>query len=385
MSVLPKTVLFLHSSAGRYGADLQLLSLATGLDPDRYNPLVALPERGSLASALDDAGVEVVVAPLAVLRRAGLGPRTAAALPRRVRADRRLLGELAAEREVALVHSNTSVVLAGGPVARAAGIPHVVHVREIFAGALGLRGAALWPVLRRHLERADALACVSGAVAEQFGDGDRVRVIHDGLVRVPERMPRAAARAALGLPPDEFAVALLGRVSDWKGQNVLARALGEPALAEIGAIGLIAGDPYQGREEALEPLERLRADLDLGDRLQLLGFRDDVGAVLGAADAVAVPSTRPDPLPNSALEAAAAGMPVVGAAHGGIAEIVRDGETGLLVEPGDAAALASALRQLADDPELCGRLGERAASDAHERFSRERMLAEVQALYGELL
>ena len=143
--------------------------------------------------------------------------------------------------------------------------------------------------------------------------------------------------------------------------------------------------PVRGREDALEPLERLRAELDLGDRLQLLGFRDDVGAVLGAADAVAVPSTRPDPLPNSALEAAAAGMPVVGAAHGGIAEIVRDGETGLLVEPGDVGELAAALRSLADDRELRERLGARAADDARERFSRERMLADVQTLYAELL
>jgi len=375
----------LHSSAGNYGADLQLLALAAGLDPERYNPLVVLPERGSLASALDDAAVETVLAPLAVLRRAELGPRGIGRLARKMRADRRRLGALARDRGVALVHSNTSVVLSGDAIARAAGAAHVVHVREIYAGAGGARAAWAWPLLRRRLERADALVCVSRAVAEQFGPGTRARVVNDGLRRAPTPAPRAEARAALGLGPDRFVVALLGRISDWKGQDVLARALAEPALAEIGAIGLCAGDPYPGNESALRELEALRDELGLGKRLRLLGFRSDVEVVLGAADAVAVPSTRPDPLPNSALEAAAAGLPVVGAAHGGIVEIVRDGVTGRLVEPGSAAALASALRALADDHDAAHRLGVAGATDARERFSASRMLDEVQRLYDELL
>ena len=71
------TILFLHSSAGRYGADRLLLALAAGLDRDRFTPVAVLPERGELAGLLEDAGVEAVVADLAVLRRAELGPRAA--------------------------------------------------------------------------------------------------------------------------------------------------------------------------------------------------------------------------------------------------------------------------------------------------------------------
>ena len=98
----------------------------------------------------------------------------------------------------------------------------------------------------------------------------------------------------------------------------------------------------------------------------MLGFQSDLAGLLGAADAVAVPSTRPDPFPNAALEAAAAGVPVVAAAHGGLPEMLRDGETGLLVEPGDPAALARALRSLADDPDRARRLGA-AAADGRRR------------------
>jgi glycosyltransferase involved in cell wall biosynthesis len=257
-----------------------------------------------------------------------------------------------------------------------------VHVREIYAGAGGAAGP-LWPFFRRRLERADALACVSAAVAAQFRR--RALVLHDGLVRVPEPGGRQAARTDLGVPGDRFTVALLGRISDWKGQDVLARALAEPPLAEIGAIGLVAGDPFPGNERFERDLSALATRLGLGDRLRLLGFRDDVQTVLGAADAVAVPSTRPDPLPNSALESAAAGIPVVAAAHGGLPEIVRDGVTGRLVPPGDHVALARALRELADDPAAARALGAAAAADVRERFALPRMLDELHELYERLL
>jgi glycosyltransferase involved in cell wall biosynthesis len=373
-------VLLLHSSAGRYGADLQLLAIATGLDRSRWRPLVVLPERGELAPLLDEAGVETLVRPLAVLRRQLLSPRGATSLAARAARDRRALTRLAAERGAALVHSNTSVVLA-----TAAGLPHLVHVREIYAGAGGWAGALGWPLLRRLLLRADALACVSAAVAAQFAGSERAFVLHDGLARVPERRPRAPARLALGLPEDRFVVALLGRVSDWKGQDVLARALAEPELAEIGAVGLVAGDAYPGDERQERALGELRDRLGLGERLRLLGFRDDVETLLGAADAVTVPSLRPDPLPGSALEASAAGLPVVAAAHGGLPEIVEDGITGRLVAPGEPRALAVALRALADDPDAARRMGDTGASLTRARFAAGAALARLERCYERLL
>jgi glycosyltransferase involved in cell wall biosynthesis len=377
---VPEPVLFLHSSAGRYGADRQLLTLASGLDRGRFEPLAVLPERGELAALLEEAGVETVVAPLAVLRRAHLGPRGAYGLARGLRRAHPELAALARARGAALVHSNTSVILSGPPLARALRIPHLVHVREVYP-----RVPVAWPLWRRRLLGADRVACVSRAVAAQFDRSPRVSVIHDGLERAPERGDRESARAALGLADDAFTVAVLGRVSDWKGQDVLARALAEPPLASIGAVGIVAGAPWPGADGPLHRLERLRDELGLGERLRVLGFRADVEALLGAADAVAVPSTRPDPFPNSALEAAAAGVPVVAADHGGLPEMLRDRETGLLVPPGDAGALASALRELADHPDRARRLGEAAAADVAARFSAGRMITLVQRQYDELL
>jgi glycosyltransferase involved in cell wall biosynthesis len=117
--------------------------------------------------------------------------------------------------------------------------------------------------------------------------------------------------------------------------------------------------------------------------VEFLGFADPE-EVLASVDAVAVPSTRPDPLPNSAIEALAYGLPVVAANHGGLPEIVRDRTTGILVRPNDPAALAKALRELADDPERRARMGRAAAADVHERFGLERMLDEIEGVYATL-
>src|SRR5947199_10763775 len=105
-----------------------------------------------------------------------------------------------------------------------------------------------------------------------------------------ERGPRAQARAVLGLPDDAFVAAVLGRLSTWKGQQLLV-----DAVARLpGAVALIAGDAWRGDERHARELQARAQALGAGERVRLLGFRDDVGTVLGAADIVAVPSTSPD-------------------------------------------------------------------------------------------
>jgi len=333
---------------------------------------VVLPDHGELAASLRGAGVEVQVRPLAVLRRSLMSPRGVSRVAAAWAADAGGLGRLARTRAVALVHTNTSVTLGGAAVARIAGVPHVWHVREIYAGF-----ERWFPAYRRLLLTADALPCVSKATCQQFDADPAAMTIYDGLGVAPGRAPRAQARTALGLGPDARVVAVLGRISGWKGQDVAVRAL---ALLPADWVLLIAGEPWRGEERHLRGLLALARELGVADRVVHAGFVDDVSLVYGAADVVAVPSKQPDPLPNAALEAAASGCCVIASAHGGLPEIVRDGETGVLVAPGDPDALAAAIAG-ADG----GRLGAAAAADVGERFAPARMLGEVQALYDTLL
>jgi glycosyltransferase involved in cell wall biosynthesis len=331
-----------------------------------------LPDHGELAAALRHAGVEVQVRPLAVLRRSLMSPRGISRVAAAWATDAGGLGRMARRGGVALVHTNTSVTLGGAAAARIAGVPHVWHVREIYAGF-----ERWFPAYRRLLLTADVLPCVSAATCEQFDADPAAVTVRDGLAVAPERADRAASRSALGLPADAFVFAVLGRISGWKGQDVAIRAL---AQMDGDTVLLIAGQPWRGEERHLRELWSLAEAHGVADRVVHAGFVDDVAQVYGAADVIAVPSKQPDPLPNAALEAAAAGCCVVASAHGGLPEILLDGETGVLVAPNDPAALAAAIAGA--DRE---RLGAAAAADVAERFAPERMLREIQALYDTVL
>lgn len=322
----------------------------------------------------------MLVRPLAVLRRSVMSPTGIGRVAASWAADAGGLGRLARARRVDLVHTNTSVTLGGAAAARVAGIPHVWHVREIYTGF-----ERWWPAYRRLLLTADALPCVSRATWAQFEGAPEACVLPDGLAIDPWRADRDAARAAVGVPAEATVVAVLGRISGWKGQDVLVRALGQPALSRCGnVVALIAGEPWRGEERHLRHLHEIAGRLEVSARVVHAGFRADVENVYGAADIVVVPSKHPDPFPNAALEAAAAGCCVVASAHGGLPEMLRDGETGVLVAPDDPVGLAEAIAALAEDPARRAALGAAARDDVRSRFATDLMLDRVQALYDRL-
>jgi glycosyltransferase involved in cell wall biosynthesis len=340
-----------------------------------------LPVRGGLAADLEAAGIEVLVRPLAVMRRSVMSPRGVSRVGAAWAADAGGLGRLARSRGVALVHTNTSVTLGGAAAARLAGVPHVWHVREIYAGF-----ERWWPAYRRLLSTADALPCVSRAACLQFDGAPPAMVVHDGPAVDLTVPPRAVARAALGLPEGATVVAVLGRISGWKGQDVAIQALAAPALRDRPEVLLaLAGAARRGDERHVRRLHELAAALGVADRVHHLGFCEHPATVYGAADVVAVPSTQPDPFPSAALEAATAGCCVVGAAHGGIPELLRDGRTGVLVAPRDPLALAAALAALAGAPQRRAKPGAAAAADVRARFSTRAMLDAIEGLYATLL
>ncbi|MCW3014402.1 MAG: glycosyl transferase group 1 family protein, partial [Solirubrobacterales bacterium] len=243
-----------------------------------------------------------------------------------------------------------------------------------------------WPAYRRLLTTADAIPCVSRATRDQFSGLGAATVLHDGLAVVARRADGRASRAALGLPEDATVLTVLGRISGWKGQDVAVRALGDAALyPREDVILCLAGDAWRGEERHLRQLHELAGALGLQDRVRHIGFREDVDTVYGAADVVLVPSKQPDPFPNAALEAAAAGCCVVASSHGGLPEMLLHGRTAMLVPPNDPRALARTVADLVDDPARRTALGAAAAEDVQRRFSTAEMLERVQSLYDLLL
>ncbi len=178
---------------------------------------------------------------------------------------------------------------------------------------------------------------------------DKVRVVPNGVNSRFRPGDRTAARRRLGLPVDGFIVLFVGLLIPIKGLDILVEALAE---VETELLCVLVGDGPLAPD-----LERQAVNLAVGDRLSFAGRQpsNEIPNWLIAADVLLLPS-RSEGRPNVVLEAQACGIPVVATAVGGTPELVRDGETGLLIEPDNATALAAAIDRLRADGDLRDRL-----------------------------
>ena len=250
-------------------------------------------------------------------------------------------------------------------------------LEEFQAERRGLRLRFLRATRTAALRRARCIVVPSAylrQIAIGWGlDPSRVDVVPNPAPEVPEHPTRDEARATLGI--DGFALGVAGRLTAQK-------ALGDTleALARVPDVALLVlGD---GPERA--ELERRAGELGLADRVRFLGAgtRDDVIALFRAVDAALLTSAWEN-LPHTLLEALATGTPVIATAVGGIPEVVRDGENGLLVPPRDIAAIASAIDRLVHDDALRASLAAAAAPSVEELAEPRILRRIVQAIVGD--
>jgi glycosyltransferase involved in cell wall biosynthesis len=226
---------------------------------------------------------------------------------------------------------------------------------------------------RRHLRFMDHVVCVSDGQAEKVRKWCRVPASRMSVIRNSARLgafenadPRARERL-LGFFPTDNAVSQIilgaGRFSPEKGFGVLVEAAATICRDHPGAGVVLFGEGMLRGE-----LEKRVAELGLANRVVLPGFRTDLDSLIGGADVVVLPSYT-EGLPNVALEASAAGVPVVATAVGGTPEAIGDGVNGFLVPPGRPAAIANKVGELLRDPILRGTFGEAGRLRMRERFT----------------
>jgi len=355
------------------GAESMLASLVEELAAARCAQVVVL------APSLHDADPELRARIERVARTAQTGTSRLAD-PRLLRG----IGACARASGAEIVHSHLSTAtIASRPVAAALRVPHVTTIHTMPGPRMQdlphhTRLDGLTSLLSARLVAPTAIIA-RGYAARWRVPAARMRVIGNPPAAPPAAGDRDVARAALGVADGERLVLCVSRLEPEKGLTELVEAI--PALADAAphARVAVAG---AGREEA-----SLRARIDelgVADRIRLLGRRSDVGDLLAAADAFCLPS-RHEGLPLSVLEAMRAGLPCVVTAVGGIPDVIADERSGLLVEPGDPAALSAALARVVSDEGLASRLGD-AASAIVERSYAPAVVARAYAdLYTELL
>ena len=322
-----------------------------------------------------------VAAPPAFVRETLLHPQVAATIPLDIAARFSLARDLLSARRLAqVIPQFADIVHAQG--ARAGWICALAHrhrafpliftahnlVRADLSARLGL------PFIAAHAAR---ILAVSPSVADSLAacglPRAKIQIIPNGIdlahfsPATPEA--RAEARHSLGIAEADFVVAAAARLSREKGMDTLLAAAGQ----RLGMTFLIAGDG---------PLKSALAR-QCPSNAKLLGRLADVLPLLAAADVFAVPSRR-EGQGIAALEAMAAGVPLVASRVGGLADMLTDGETALLVPPNDPDALAAALSRLRSDSRLRGKLAGGAAPLVRERYAVAQMLSATTAVYEEV-
>jgi len=263
--------------------------------------------------------------------------------------------------------------LVGLAAGRLAGIP-VVHMRHHLEEHSLLNRPAHVELDRFMARHADLVVVPSNASRDYLAHreriaSDKIRVVHHGYAF--DAMRKSAdggrrIRRELGLG-ETFVIGYVSRFIPYKDHESLIRSAAQlrDRLPDLRLL-LVGGGDHGDIRARIE-------ELGLGDRVVFAGHRDDVMACISAMDVMVHPS-RTESFGLAVLEGLAAEVPVVACRVGGVIEIVKNGETGVLIPPGDVAAMAGAVSRLHDDPGLRRSMGRAGREDVVSRFDVERML-----------
>lgn len=409
---MTKRILYIQHATAMGGSVLSLLYLIQKLDCSRYTPIVACAGPESLVTSLyRDHGIETLSFPeLSIFPHTTGGwfplynPRalvqlamTIARFPNSIRATQRLIGELAPD----LVHLNSIVLVPSAIGAARMGVPVVWHVREaVVRGHFGLRRY----LIRRLLDRIPTETVFISSSERHLAFHDRKGVYIPNFVdfnRFDRTLDGPTCRRELGLAPDDQVVLFLGGLGVIKGIYPFLEALRRerarnPRLQALIGVGISAssGSRVARVARVILPLvrcpttrQRVMAFLErhqMGSYVHLLPFRNDVEHLLAASDLLAFPSIAPH-FARPVIEAGAMGKPVIASRIGGVEELIEDGETGILVAPGDAAALADAVHRILTDPAAAARMGQKGFERARLLYNADINAGTTIAIYDRIL
>lgn len=350
-----------EASVGFGGQELRILAESRWLRDHGWDALIVAQPEGRLFAEARAVALPVA----AVAMRSAFDLRAIVALRR-----------LFSERGARLVHTHSSVdSWAGGLAARSLGIP-VVRSRHVTI-AVPRRRTLVYRLAHRILTSAERVKSVLTASGV---DGNKIVAVPPGVdtARFHPDVSGTAVRAELGLAGP--VAGLVANIRGSKGHDVFLDAAREVRAALPDARFLIVGDGV-GYDDVRARVDRL----GLAQAVVMTGFRRDIPEVMAALDVLVLPSIRSEATSQVIVQALAVGTPVVATSVGGSPEVIRDGETGRLVPPNDAHALAAAIVATLRD-----RAGARAMARAGQTFVRDHLSIDAQmatttGVYRELL
>jgi glycosyltransferase involved in cell wall biosynthesis len=357
-------ILHIETGMNLYGGGRQVVWILKGLAERGVENVLLCPAGSEIATAQFPAGVEVVYVPMGGDLDLSFVPKAMAQIRHH-------------QPDVIHLHSRRGADWLGGIAARLCRTPAVLSRRvtnpeKSFAVPLKYR------LYRRVITISDA---IRRTLIDAGVDPAIIRVVRSAVAEpvADSGLTSERLRGEFDLDPDACVIGMAAQFIRRKGHEVLLEAL--PAvLATQPSVRVL----LFGRGPLEEIIARRVADLGLGGKVLLAGYRSDLDQLIACLDILVHPALD-EGLGVIVLEASAAGIPVVSTRAGGIPEAVRENETGLLVPPGDAAALADALIRLAGDADLRHRMGVAGAARMRCDFSIDAMADGNLEVYREIL
>jgi len=360
-------IFFLDQSGKPGGAELCLLDLVKAM-PGQC--MVGLLEDGPFRKLLEEAKIAVRVFDDQSLQvRKGSGLRQGiSSLGKLIPLANRIAVEA---RNYDAIYANTPKALVVGALACSLSRrPLIYHLHDIIsADHFSYINRRLLILLANQftcLVIANSQASLA-ALKEEGGRANLARVVYNGFdpsVYQIDSTVSGALRTELGIN-NQFVVGHFSRLSPWKGQHVLLKALAK-CPEQVGA--LFVGDDLFGEADYVSHLHFLVKELDLAHRVKFLGFRSDIPHLMSACDLVVHSSTAPEPFGRVIVEAMLSGTPIIAAAAGGAMELVEHGKTGWLCPPEDDDKLAELICQSWKQNELTRAVSKQAQLVAQRRF-----------------
>ena len=384
-----KNILFIHQSAELYGSDKTLLLLLKNLDKNKFKPVVLLPFDGPLKEALENENIEVVIAPVLKLYRKLFTPKNLIGFFKDIKTAFKIVNELHKKYQFTLIYSNTLAVLLGIMFAWKNNIKHLWHVHEIiekpslfkkaFVGLLSLKS-------NTHIVYNSQATKVFWELNKSIIN--KGVVIWNGIeIYTPESSTYELFDIRKNLflaQPNEIILALVGRISRWKGQMILLDAFNNLVQKNENIKLVFVGAPPPNQEKFQEDLEDRISSFKLNDKVLIIPFQNEIHKIWQAIDIAVVPSTEPEPFGMVAIEAMLAHKPIVGSNHGGLTEIIENNATGFLVTPNSVQDLVIALEKLIQNELLRKEMGEKGYLRVTTAFSVEQYVDSFEKFFEKI-
>lgn len=377
-----RTILQVIPELSAGGAERTVLEVAEALHMTGAKALV-VSQGGRLEKDLTDLGGELI------------RMNAASKNPIVLRANAARLARLVETRGVDIIHARSRAPAWSALwAARRTGVPFVTTYHGAYSARTRLKRLYNSIMVRADRVIANSEWTAAHVRAEHGVEEAKLVTIPRGVDLMAfdpaqvsaERVAAQRASWELDTRPGDFVLLLPGRLTEWKGQGLALDALAALSPEEVARLHLVfLGDP-QGRETYVTALNDKVAALGLESRVRFQPHTRDMPAAYLAADIVLAPSTRPEAFGRTAAEASAMARPVIAADHGGARETVVEGQTGTRFTPGNAQALAGAIRTLVSiRPDARAAMGEAGRAHVMKHFSKRGLQLQTLSVYAELL